>query len=45
MNLKIIGMKQKKEILLFIKTFKLNLDKVEVQYSTNLMKNFIVAIQ
>ena len=35
MDLKIIGKKQKKVILLFIKIFKLNLDKVDVQYSIN----------
>jgi hypothetical protein len=33
-NLKIIGKKQKKVILLFIKIFKLNLDKVDVQYNS-----------
>ncbi len=45
MNLKIIRLKQKKVILLFIKIFKLNLDKVDVQYITSQMKNFTVAIQ
>jgi hypothetical protein len=45
MDLINIGKKQKNVILLFIKIFKLNVDKVDVQYSSSKMKNFTKVIQ
>ena len=45
MNLKIIGKMQNKVILLFIKIFKLKVDKVDVQYSISKMKKITMARQ
>jgi hypothetical protein len=41
-DLKIFGKKQKKIMLLFIKTFKLKLDKVDLQYNVKLIKILII---